>query len=70
MQLTKNMSLVVARALIDWLLELPEKVMIFMSTSRLLPDTLKAPQIICLGTSHCLNMMAPGGWLGGWVLAA
>ena len=37
----------------------------FQKPSRLLPETLKTPQRICLGTSQYLNMLAPGGWVGG-----
>ena len=34
----------------------------FQKPSRLLPDTLKTPQILYSGTSQYLNMIAPGGW--------
>ena len=36
----------------------------FQKPSRLLPETLKTPQRICLGTSQYLNMLAPVGWVG------
>ena len=39
----------------------------FQKPFRLLPETLKTPQRICLGTSQYSNMLAPGGWVGGLV---